>query len=349
MDANADLGDPFLQGMEDLSLAAAAAAAPDGRDGLDGGVGGDGGIAPLPLDAALGPGSDDLLHLGAGALGGADAVMSAALDELADIPLLEGAGADGDAADADTAMGAFAEQMARSDAYRQLGNAEFGKGNHLAAGDMYNSSMVALDLARAYAIKTADFENTPGATRAEVLREINETQARILSNRSLVRTKTDDLDGALQDASKARDLFPTWAKAYYRLGQCLVKLSKSTVQPPSLARHPDDLTAEQFLEAAKAVFDAGANLPLSEHCTDKERRQLKSKSDTTHTRLKLLAAEQRKTDERRSRPPPPPGAPRRPGGGGPRAPPGPPPRALVAQQQQPQEYPPRMYNDTGLL
>ena len=340
--APAAADDPFLQGMEDLSLAGKAAA--------DAGASAGARIAPLPLDAALGPGSDNLLHLGSGELGSADTVMAAALDELAEIPLLEGEGDDGSSnVPSATAMDAFTEQMARSDAYRELGNAEFGKGNHSTAGEMYTSSIVALDLARAYAEEAADFEDAKGPTRADVVRELDETEARVLSNRSLVRSKTGDLDGALQDASRARDLFPTWAKAYYRLGQCLVMLSKSTVQPPSLARHADDLTAEQFLEAAKAVFDAGANLPLSEHCTEKERGQLKSKSNSTEARLKLLAIEQRNQDEQRQRERqsrPLPGAPR--AGGGPRPPPGPPPRALVTEPQQ-QEYPPRMYNDTGLL
>ena len=60
--------------------------------------------------------------------------------------------------------------------------------------------------------------------------------ATLLSNRSVARLRSGDMQGALADAQRCRQLRPRWAKAYFRLGSALHAL-------------------QRFEEAAQALFE----------------------------------------------------------------------------------------------
>ena len=83
---------------------------------------------------------------------------------------------------------------------------------------------------------------------------INQQRARVLSNRSLAKGKLNNALGAMEDAGLAVHFFPEWGKAYYRLGQCQLKLA--------CLREPNNF---KMLENAKKTFLQGSVLSTSEY------------------------------------------------------------------------------------
>jgi ankyrin repeat protein len=94
---------------------------------------------------------------------------------------------------------------------------------------------------------------------------LDQLQAKVLSNRSLAKGKVKDHLGAMNDAKIAVESFPQWGKAYYRLGQCQLKLA--------CLRQPND---PRMLDAARTTFNNGSNLEVTEHTSSNDVLTLKT-------------------------------------------------------------------------
>ena len=173
--------------------------------------------------------------------------------------------------------------LAQADTQRELGNSAFRAKNFDQASEAYTLAVSTIEAAK-------DCQTLVGAdTATECDRRVDEMKARILCNRSLARTKTADFAGALQDASDARELFPSWGKAYYRLGMCLVQKSGLTlddadIRQPTPSEEKMSYSASKLLKQARSIFLLGAQ----KECSKKELKLLNTSAVACDKRLNAL-------------------------------------------------------------
>ncbi|KAF4743503.1 Serine/threonine-protein phosphatase 5 [Perkinsus olseni] len=169
-------------------------------------------------------------------------------------------------ADPDTPVAPAEDLTAKADAYKDEGNAHFKAGRYKNALVCYS---LAIELAEGDSDDEEDFTQTTPTTPSEGdidLEEIGRSHANFpslhiyYSNRALCNTKLENLGSAIEDATRAICLKPSYSKAYYRRGCARMELFKYAEASKDFERvvrlSPKDLDARAKYKACKKQIQA---------------------------------------------------------------------------------------------